>query len=106
MASIRTYSYTQEELNDHDMRLLRIAKEMIIEKLIKEGIAEKDALREFEAAYSFILYKPKWYKKYSKVFNIKKEDQESHHIRLQRIFSDDEVLKMLTGDTEEDTGDE
>lgn len=89
-----------DETNDHNIKMFNIAKTQLLAKLVGDNLLDKDVATEFNARCEFVLFKPKWYKRYwNAVSGDKdKETTNNYHVKLVDFINRDEALEQLTNE--------
>lgn len=93
---------------EKDMKNYQKVKELILSKLIKEGLLDQDDADEFDDRCQVLVYKGSWFSKWFDN-NVKVEkpeaDQKGYYMRIVELKEkEDEVDKLLrrtTGDYDE-----
>lgn len=88
------------EANDHNIKMFNIAKEQILTKLVKDKLLDQDVATEFDARSEFVLYKPKWYKRYWTAVNGDEDSKDEYHVRLVDFIDRATALEQLTNEDE------
>lgn len=93
---------------ESDMQNYQKVKEIVLDKLVTEGLLDKDDANEFNERCQVLVYKGNWFSKWFDK-NIKKEDPEAkktdYYMRIVELNEkEDEVDRLLrrtTGDYDE-----
>lgn len=81
--------------NDHNMKMFNIAKEQLLNRLVKLGYLTKNQAEEFTTTWQFVLYKPKWYEKWAKMSNFKEKSMDNTFVKLVEFEQKDEALELI-----------
>jgi hypothetical protein len=84
--------------DDFKMKLFNIAKDEILNALVKEKILDKTDAEEFDMRRQFVLYKPKWYEKYWNKIGGSKDKLDNQYVKLVEFLDRDETLDVLTNE--------
>ena len=81
--------------DDYKMKLFNIAKEQLLHRLVKEKYITQEDKEDLELRWQFVLYKPKWYQRWSKATKFKDDDMETQHVKLVDFETKDRVLDIV-----------